>query len=58
MGKRDIFKRNQINYILRTYLPTWRTNERLEEIVRWCSEIGTKRSIRRLWKTRESAGYG
>lgn len=36
--KKDVFETGRINYILRTYLPYWRYEERLEEIIRYCKE--------------------
>ncbi len=39
---RDLFPSNQVNYILRTYLPTWNYDERIEEIIKFCHETDTK----------------
>lgn len=39
---RGIFDPNRVNYILRTYLPHWRFQERIEEIIRFCKETGTE----------------
>lgn len=38
----DIFTPDRVNYILRTYLPAWNYQERIEEIVRFCKETGTR----------------
>ena len=37
----DIFSPNQVNYILRLYLPHWDYERRIEEIVRFCRETDT-----------------
>lgn len=39
---KELFKPDCVNYILRTYLPTWNYRERIEEIVRFCHETGTR----------------
>ena len=39
---KDIFEPDSVNYILRTYLPTWNYEERIEEMVRFCNETGTR----------------
>jgi hypothetical protein len=38
---KELFKQNRVNYILRTYLPTWNYEQRIEEIVRFCKETDT-----------------
>jgi len=42
MTTKDLFEPNQVNYILRTYLPYWRHEERIEEMIRFCRETGTR----------------
>lgn len=37
-----IFPENQVNYVLRMYLPPWNREKILEEIVRFCRETGTE----------------
>ena len=39
---KSLFPKNKVNYIMRTYLPHWRYEERIEEIVRFCKEAGIK----------------
>ncbi len=36
----DLFSTAHPVHILRLYLPPWRLDERLEEIIRWCDEVG------------------
>ena len=38
---KELFKQNRVNYILRTYLPTWNYEQRIEEIVRFCKKTDT-----------------
>lgn len=38
----NIFNQSQINYIIRTYLPTWRYQERINELIQFCNEVGAK----------------
>jgi hypothetical protein len=38
----DIFPPEAINYILRLYLPYWRLEDRLAEVVEWCRQAGTR----------------
>ena len=38
---KELFAPNCVNYILRTYLPTWNYEQRIEEILRFCKETGT-----------------
>ena len=40
--RKDLFPANQVNYILRTYLPTWNYEERIEEIIKFCHETDTR----------------
>ncbi len=42
MEDKDLFEPGQVNYILRTYLPYWRYEERIEEMIRFCRETGTR----------------
>ena len=37
----NFFAPDRVNYILRTYLPTWNYEARVEEIVRFCKETDT-----------------
>ncbi|MDD5704671.1 MAG: hypothetical protein PHR35_02015 [Kiritimatiellae bacterium] len=39
---KPLFPANRVNYILRTYVPHWRFEERLEEIAHFCRETGTR----------------
>lgn len=39
---KNIFTPDRVNYILRTYLPAWNYATRIEEIVRFCKETGTR----------------
>jgi hypothetical protein len=41
-GCKRIFSPETINYILRLYLPYWRIEERLQEILAWCRETETR----------------
>lgn len=34
----DLFDPDQVSYVVRTYLPIWRHDERLEELIRFCHE--------------------
>jgi hypothetical protein len=36
------FDPDRVNYILRTYLPTWNYEERIEEMVRFCQQTDTR----------------
>jgi hypothetical protein len=38
----DIFSPETMNYILRLYLPYWRLEERLQEILDWCGQTGAR----------------
>ena len=42
MVSENLFEPERINYILRTYLPYWRYEERIEEMIRFCRETGTR----------------
>lgn len=39
---KEIFEQNRVNYIVRTYLPSWNHQERIEELVRFCHETDTR----------------
>jgi hypothetical protein len=39
---KEIFEPNRVNYIVRTYLPTWNYQERIEELIRFCHETDTR----------------
>ena len=39
---KELFEQDRVNYILRTYLPTWNYEQRIEEIVRFCKETDTR----------------
>lgn len=39
---KELFKHDQINYIVRTYLPHWRNEERVEEIIHFCRQTGAE----------------
>ena len=39
---KELFEQDRVNYILRTYLPTWNYEQRIEEIVRFCHETDTR----------------
>ena len=38
---KELFKQNRVNYILRTYLPTWNYEQRIEENVHFCKKTDT-----------------
>ena len=39
---KELFVQNRVNYVLRTYLPTWNYDCRVEEIIRFCRETDTR----------------
>ena len=39
---KNIFPENQVNYILRMYLPPWNHDHVVSEIIRFCGETGTE----------------
>lgn len=39
---KELFEQNRVNYVLRTYLPTWNYGRRMDEIIRFCHETGTR----------------
>ena len=39
---KDIFQQDQVNYVLRMYLPHWNYDNILKDIISFCQETGTK----------------
>lgn len=39
---KELFEQNRVNYVLRTYLPTWNYGRRIDEIIWVCHETDTR----------------